>query len=415
MIYFIALICFLLPSYLIRFSIFGIPTTLLEVLIYLAAIVTLISKLKTKNLKSQLKTKKYYIPIALFIIAGLISIVISPDKKEALGLFKAYIFDPILFFIIVVYNVRDWQDIKLIIKALIFSGFLIAIQALWQKLTGQVTIDGRVIGIFDYSPNYLALYLAPILVLTFGYEMLLVNNNFTFKNYLAKKIWIYDLAFFTILLALWFSGSRAAMIAVIIGVISYFVIKYWTLIKTKIIYTLLLYCFITLLLIGGWQSLKPNWQATPDSGRISSSNNIRWEIWSTTVEDIIPKENHWLWGVGLGNYQNYFTQLTKNRVNYPEWIAPMALTPHNLFLTIWINLGLLGLISFVWVLILFFRSISHKPYAISYMLFAAMITIIAQGLVDSPYWKNDLAMMFWILLAISLVTELNIQGEINER
>ena len=79
----------------------------------------------------------------------------------------------------------------------------------------------------------------------------------------------------------------------------------------------------------------------------------------------------------------------------------MALTPHNLFLTIWLNLGLIGLVAFVWLMVLFFRC--QKPSVISYQLSAVMITIIAQGLVDSPYWKNDLAMMFWIFLSLGII------------
>jgi hypothetical protein len=31
---------------------------------------------------------------------------------------------------------------------------------------------------------------------------------------------------------------------------------------------------------------------------------------------------------------------------------------------------------------------------------AAMITIIIHGLVDVPYFKNDLAILFWIIMAL---------------
>lgn len=406
MTYFIALICLLLPSYLIRFSIFGIPTTLLEILIYCAVIITIVLKLKSQKSKIPAlpvgrQSSKLSIPILLFVVSGVISVIISPDKKEALGLFKAYIFDPILFFLVIIYNIRDLKDVKLIIKAIILSGFLVALQAIWQKLTGQVTIDGRVVGIFGYSPNYLALYLVPIAALTSGYEFQLVNNDYFPKNYLAKKIWLYDLVFLTILLALWFSASRSAIIALIAGMGSFLILKYWNWLKSKKI-ALAVLAFLTILFIFiGWQAVKPNWLATAESGRASSSNNIRWEIWSTTVKDILPKNNIWLLGMGLGNYQNYFTELTKSRVNYPEWIAPMALTPHNLFLTIWVNLGLLGLVSFIWILILSFRQTKlNNLYSI--ILTSVMITIVTQGLVDSPYWKNDLAVIFWIIIALAV-------------
>jgi putative inorganic carbon (HCO3(-)) transporter len=419
MTYFIALICLLLPSYLVRFSILGIPTTLLEVLIYVAAIISLIKfliPLRADGQKSKIQVvdKKIFIPIFLFFLAGIISIFVSPDKKEALGLFKAFVFDPIVFFFVVIYNVKDKKQVDLIIKALILSGFLVAIHAIYQKLTGQLTSDNRVIGIFGYSPNYLALYLAPIAVLTSSYSFMITRKGGDGQNYMSKYIWVYDLALLAMLWAILLSGSRAAFAATLVGIASYLVIKYWTWIKERKIIVTLLYCSVVILLVVGWFFVKPNWQlSSEEGGRITSSNNIRWEIWKTTVNDIIFQKSNWLVGVGLGNYQNYFTELTKDRVNYPEWISPLALTPHNLFLTIWVNLGLLGLIAFVWILIMFFSSKSDSKFlnntefgTYGLVLIAVMIAILLQGLVDSPYWKNDLSVFFWILIALMLKIKL---------
>lgn len=427
MIYLLTLICLVLPSYLIRFSVFGVPTTMLEVLIYIAAIITIILKLKTKNEKPQLKIKNYWIPIILFLLAGIISVVIAPDKQVALGLFKAYIVDPVFFFFVLIYNVKNKEQIGLLIKALIASAILVSFHAIWQKLTGQLTPDGRVVGVFGYSSNYLALYLAPITVLVISYCLSRVKSR---ELLVIKKNLItlspYILTILLLAYTLFLSASRAAIGAVVIGVISYLVISYWDWIKAKKIIVFLFLCFSVLLLILGWFLTKPDWQASSDSGRISSSNNIRWEIWKTTGEIIKQKP---LLGTGLGNYQNYFTELTKDRVNYPEFIAPRALTPHNLFLNIWVNLGLLGLIAFIWLLVLFFRYATRLPagqvcdmrYAkdnqlvtCHLLLVTMMITIIIQGLVDTPYWKNDLAVMFWLFLGLAIINK-NILFNTNEK
>ena len=428
MIYFIALIIFLLPSYLVRFSVFQIPTTLLEILIYLGAITTALKfsifnfQFSNKSQFSIFKQKQILIPIILFLLAGIISIFVSPDKREALGLFKAYILDPVLLSFVILINLNKKREIlnpklqiinkfqtpnskqkleignwklEILLKSLILSGLVIALHAIWQKITGSVTTDGRVVGVFGYSPNYLALYLAPILVLLIAYSLWFMarKNLITLLPYILMTL--------IIIYALFLTGSRAAIGAVVIGVISYYVISYWDWIRAKKI-NILFFSFLVLLFLGlSWQIVKPNWNATPDSGRLSSSNNIRWEIWKTTAKDILPQK--WLLGVGLGNYQDYFTELTKDRVNFPEWIAPRALTPHNLFLNIWVNMGLLGLIAFICLLYLFFKFISNKRYALSNMLFAVMITTLVQGMVDTPYWKNDLAALFWILLALSIV------------
>jgi len=419
--YFVGLIVLLLPSYLIRFEVLGIPTTLLEILIYVAAIITLV-KFLIFNFKPCLpagrflisrskflilKQNKILIPMILFIMAGVISIFIAPDKREALGLFKAYILDPILFYFVLIMNIKTRKDVELIIKLLIISGFIISLHAIWQKFVGQVTSDNRVVGIFGYSPNYLALYLTPIAILVNTYELNIIGfaNWRVFNWKLYAKIFPYEISFYIMFIAIWFSGSRAAIAVLILMVLVSFLVKYWEkIIKPSKIYKLSIYFSIVLLMLVAWMFVKPNWQLSSSEGsRITSSNNIRWEIWRTTVRDIIPIDNHWLIGVGLGNYQNYFTELTKDRINFPEWISPNALTPHNVFLNIWVNLGLLGLIAFVWILIIFFRSISSKNMAYRLSLIAMMIAIIAQGMVDSPYWKNDLAVLFWIILALSQI------------
>jgi O-antigen ligase len=477
-----------------------VPTTVLEVLIYLAFIVTIAleitknKKQKTNKLqidfnlkisnskRSIIHNSSFIIPIFLFIVSGIISVIIAPNKMEALGLFKAYILDPIIFFWVILLNFechpesnnegsqlnrdslpnqfKDQNDNRieiaadylamtekmklnyynLIFNSLILSGVIVALHAIYQKITGHVADDGRVVGIFGYNPNYLAFYLSPILVLLHCFELHIIENDWKniAKNY--YKIWHYDIAFVLIAYAIYLTESRAAIAAVIIGVGSYYIMYYWEYIKSKKMLFFMLICSLILTLFIGWQITKPDWSATKTTiGRASSSNNIRWEIWNTTANDIIPHNLVWLKGVGLGNYQNYFSNLTASRVNYPEWISPRALTPHNIFLNIWMNLGLLGLVSFVWVIIEFFKfQITNNKLQINsndqilnskkiiihnlpaprvratsesktgrqgflfIILDSMLITILIQGLVDSPIWKNDLAVMFWLILAIKV-------------
>jgi len=84
--------------------------------------------------------------------------------------------------------------------------------------------------------------------------------------------------------------------------------------------------------------------------------------------------------------------------------------PHNIFLNFWSELGLLGVLLFIWLIgkYLFISlkltlALSREKKAEKYLilgLLSAMITIVVHGLVDVPYFKNDLAVMFWILFAL---------------
>lgn len=412
MIYLLSLICLVLPSYLIRFNVFGLPTTLLELIIYTAFLVFIGNTLVKKE-KINLPDWKMLIPILLFILSGVISIFISPDIKAALGLFKAFIIDPILVFFMAFNTIRSKEDFDMIIKSLIIGGVLISIQAIWQKFTGHTAPDGRVIGVFGYkdqfaSPNYLAMYLAPIITLALAYETMIFNHFLGVQN--IKKMWFYDVSFFVMVFALYLTESRGALGAVFIGIIVFIIIKNWQWIKSRNFAIFLLSVFFLLSIYFGWQMVKPDWNLSPDAGgRVTASNNIHFEIWKTTVNNILVKDHNWLTGVGLGNYQNYFTSVTKNWVNYPEFISPNALTPHNIFLNIWLNLGLLGIISFVWILVMFFFSLlkSQNQSVLKQVFISVMITILVHGMLDTTYWKNDLSVMFWILVGVAYTLSIN--------
>ncbi len=41
---------------------------------------------------------------------------------------------------------------------------------------------------------------------------------------------------------------------------------------------------------------------------------------------------------------------------------------------------------------------------ISDILISLMIYILVHGLVDTTYWKNDLALMFWLIIGLGLIT-----------
>lgn len=136
------------------------------------------------------------------------------------------------------------------------------------------------------------------------------------------------------------------------------------------------------------------------------SGQIRISIWRETSEFL--KDNPIL-GAGLASYPERIK--TYHQTVNGEGIEIFH-HPHNIFLTMWINLGLLGLGAFVGILVWFFykvrSSLSHKPskdiYDIPLYMGAAMCALIVTGLVDSPYIKNDLALLFWLLPGLLVVS-----------
>lgn len=126
-----------------------------------------------------------------------------------------------------------------------------------------------------------------------------------------------------------------------------------------------------------------------------SSTSVRLEIYQTAIEII---RRHPLTGVGPGlfqaNYQNVAPVVLERAPL--EWNMPHS---HNIVLGFWINAGLLGLIAFLGILIL-----AHRRF--TYPLIALWGTLV-HGLFDMPFWKNDLAMIFWLLIACILILQKN--------
>lgn len=350
-----------IPFYILRFKIGPIPSTLLEFLVVLSFLVNLI----TGSIK--IKNKAVFFSALVFALFALIGALVDPQISRGLGLFKAYFFDGILLYLIFSSTNDDLFMPLLSISA--------AVTSLGALLASNWSIDGRLLGLDGLSPNYLAMFLAPLFVLAL-YQVIL--NRYKILNIVCSLI---------IFIVIVLTGSRGAYIGIIAGLIfigATLSMKRFS--KTKVI-SVTIALFI-LLLGGTYAVFRP--QAN-NMGRVGSSSNIRYYIWTTSFEMI---GNNPILGVGLGNYQDSFKQLTNGRVNYNEFITPEALSAHNLYLNLYLTTGIFGLLSFLTLLYFAFRQSKNK------IALAALIVILVYGLVDTPLFRNDLAASFWIILAL---------------
>ena len=127
---------------------------------------------------------------------------------------------------------------------------------------------------------------------------------------------------------------------------------------------------------------------------------LREAIWSVTFRML---RDHPLFGAGISGYQTVMKHYRTPNL-HPE---PYA---HNIFLTTWSEVGLIGLAAFAVILFgLLWRAWRHFDSArdlyrpLLWGIFGVWVVFIVHGLVDSPYWKNDLSLEFWILAAIEVV------------
>ncbi|MBI5072045.1 O-antigen ligase family protein [Candidatus Falkowbacteria bacterium] len=400
-----ATICALLPAYLIRFSLGPMPMTALEMMILILFAVWFIKlkfrKEKLNNPIKILENKKWTWPILAWLSFAIISMLISPDLRAAAGIFKAYFFEPLLFLLVLLSVVKTKKDLEIFFYALGFSALYISAFAIYQKFTGfaipnpiwQAAETRRVTSFYGY-PNAIGLYLAPIVIL---YAGLLISNI----QYLISKIkkvtaryWLLDIGYLLLVIAastasIIFARSEGAYVGILAGLF------FLGLMTKKLRWPTVALALIFVTVI----ALVPQFRhyAVEQITFKNDSGKVRQIMWRETWQML---RDRLFSGAGSAGYQETFAPYHKAK--YIE----IYLYPHNLFLNFWTEMGLGGLIVFLLITIKFFKDTIKKFLATRQPLFitlsAVMITILVHGLVDVPYFKNDLAILFWLIIGLSL-------------
>ena len=377
--YFFGLILFFLPGYLVRFSILGLPTTLLELLIvaFLFAVIAgeVFRLPKNGGLKSSAaftkikKLGKINYAIAGFALAGIISTLVSPDKRAALGQLKAFILEPVLLFYASLLVIKTREQLDLVLRFLLASAALISIFGLIQYFTyihlplrfwGTGSEVERITSVFDY-PNALSLFLAPLI----GFFFTLWLNRYD----LGLKKWLpAGLIVMTIGLLLTF--SRGAWVAVGLAILALLLKQYgWKKIAPAV------------LLVGLILFFTPVVQQRVGLGLADPSSLAHADLWKFGLTKISQNP---LLGNGLAGFATF-----NQGVSYP----------HNVFLNFWLEMGLLGLISFCSIIILAWQNYIKSPNTLKLASSIFLLILLIHGLVDVPYFKNDLSVLFWLILS----------------
>ena len=374
--------CALLPTYLLRFQIpipgtaFTIPTTVLEIFFWILFVAWLVVQKNKTNAKKALIQWKY--PIILLLTASAISVANSPDLRAALGLWRAYILEPILFFFIYTSVIMTEEGQQKSVRALAITTIVIGISAVIQKITGfgipnpiWAAVATRRVTSFYGFPNAIALFIAPLIPM-FAHQLI--------STWREKKIsctLILALAITLGAFGIIFAKSAGGMIGMTIGVLIVAIAD-----KKIRPYAIAVALAIPIL----FATIAParNYLQQTVTGQ-NDSSSVRKIIWDETFTMLRDRAT---FGGGLAGYPQ--TIAPYHKATYIEVFQ----YPHNEILNVWSELGLLGLIAFAWLALAYFwknRSIA---------LIAAGVVILIHGLVDVPYFKNDLAMLTWILIAM---------------
>ena len=442
------------PLYLLKFQVGFVPFNVIEVMVYLTGVFLLGKFIKkrvsggfawveklTKLVRDdggifkdvKVRFFRLFLPmigLALGAISGLYLAHLYDYTIPGLGILKGWVLMPMLYGWIIIRVLEDIEERKATLYAYLVSSLVLSFWGIYQVVTGDfITIDERASGPFE-SANYLALFIAPAFALSCILIWQRLEENFLGKYEdksairrlfeRVKSVFVRNeikevvspvfgfevLCLMVIGLALVGSRSYGGILGIIGALVIY----------TAYVVFLSVYrngygglakkisIFVVIFLIGitaFWSQVGTSKFNDFLAFDRQSSSSVRVQTWTISLKLI--EENPFL-GLGLGRFQTVYEERGAELLGTEPYEETM-LHPHNLVLATWANAGMIGVISLAWLIVAVFWSLKNKKLSIEERRFVALVltmflVVLLHGVVDQPLWKNDLALIWWMIICL---------------
>lgn len=388
----LAITFILSPAYVIRFNLFHLPTDALMVwvvFLWLIFAIYLAIKGRYSLFFASVKKidKKILILLFLFFLSGVIALFIDGLSRDKLGQFIVWFLQPLSVFFIAKFFFDQDSKAK---NSLLFTIYcllaLAGAYAIIQYFTllglpsiywGNSVEPKRALSFFVH-PNFYALWCAPLLALLIPDLGLSLKSKIVNFKSLA---WILGTA------GLLLSLSRSGWLGLGVAALVYLIFAADKKVRKIILITGVVLAIIVLSVPNlRWRIILPFYGEKSAVSRIS--------LWHDGFKAVADSP---ILGLGLTGFaKNYGYLNTDPNLDTHNF-------PHNIFLNFWTETGLLGLISFLAIAAIFItRGLKSRGDIFKLGAALFLIAILCQGQVDNPYFKNDLALVFWLVLALGL-------------
>lgn len=338
----------------------------------------------------------FFFGVIFFFGGALLSFFANPFSLTGLGMLKTWFAFPVLWAWLWTEVNPDSRDLEKALLGWFGISVLGACLSLMFFTNGFLTYDGRLEGWYA-SPNFLAFFLAP--------GVLLGSYFFLRPPYQYFRLWrtavLFSLA--VLVLALFLTRSYTVWVAVSVT-LCFFLLFYkktsfsW---RKKMALILLVSAVFAGLLF--FESGSEKWQSFIDASPRSSLAS-RMMIWKASFRIIA---DHPVLGIGIGRFQEVYLSYQQYFSPYLEWAVPQ---PHNLYLAVWLQTGIVGLLGFLllvgwWmfrIAVIVRNGVSGAPQPIAALLIVLLMLPLIIGLADTPFFKTDLAFMFWYCIAFGI-------------
>jgi len=325
-----------------------------------------------------IRTLKY--PLFFFFFALVMSLVFSINRFNSLKEIYRYATGLFLFIFAASLTCKDRNRL---LSTLIFAAAIASLFAIYQYLFGFQHLMNYLNseGITDMpclhyvtskrvflpfvTPNALAGYLAMVLPLTFVHK---------------KRIWF----ILPILIALLLTKSLGVFISILLAIMIYLILG--GRLKRRLI--ILLCVFI--LIIGTIFVVR---SSSPAHLKPTFSAMMRLNYWQGALRVIQTRP---LTGLGIGNFN-----LIRSRY------------AHNSYLQIWVELGMLGLISILWFIGATFRgslkNITPADRNTVMVLILSNTVFLIHNFIDFTFFLPEVSFIWWVILGMLFSCRLQTQ------
>lgn len=338
--------------------------------------------------------KVFFIMSALFVGGAILTFWWQELPFYSLGLFKSFILLPVLCAWLILSLRPKEAEQQWLLAAWLLGVSATALAALIAFLSGWITYDGRLASLY-LSPNHLAMLVAPGVLLAFF-----------FFDQATGRFWRRLLfgVIMSVSLALFLTRSYASIGALGIA---------WLLVYHRVLgmwihrYRWVFFGLIALISVFIFSEISSEKFHNLISGDGRSSLDSRLMIWQAALH--IGQTSFPL-GIGIGQFQRAYLEAQPLFPPYLEWAVP---EPHNLILSWYLATGLIGCGTVLSLVVATLRSLRSKLGSeniasqqknLTRLYLALALWWLVVGLIDTPYFKNDLTLGFWVVLALAWVS-----------
>jgi O-antigen ligase len=370
-----------------------LPTMALVGLILITLLSFLVNMFVFKKYAIKLNILDFF--LMLFGIVVIYGSIISYDPLSSFKITLVYI-SYILFYFILVNTVKSKKMLYILIVIFIAVSFFVSMYGIYQNFAGVYStqswvdeemfedIKTRVYSTFD-NPNVLGEYL--VITIPIAFALFWITKRPLYKL-------IFGLIAVSLLPCLIFTWARGSWLGVALAIAIFALFKDKKLVFLGVIALAILPFILPESILFRLESI---------GNTTDTSTAYRVSIWLGSLKVI---KNYWLTGIGLGS--GAFSKI------YPIYAlsgASYALHAHNLYLQIFVEMGIAGIVSFLLMIFMFYKNIlstfsKTKDILIKTFLIACMASIsgyLAQGLVDNIWYNYRVVLIFYIVLGLSSI------------